>query len=217
MKPIKITNRNIMFTQPMTKEYDLNLGLILGAKRNYIIDTGVGSGSVTPILEYIGNDSKPIIVVNTHFHWDHLWGNWLFENSPIVAHATCYEMADKNWDNDLRKNSEYIDGEVRKCLPNMLFERCLYMPEDGISIFHTPGHSSDCISVYDEIDKVLYAGDNIGDTKDEIVPCIDTDLETFKRLIEIYRRYDFGCCISGHNKPQTKAVLSRMESALADA
>ena len=78
MKPIKISNRNIMFTQPMEKTYDLNLGLILGAKYNYIIDTGLGSGSVAPILEYIGSDTKPIIVVNTHYHWDHVWGNWVF-------------------------------------------------------------------------------------------------------------------------------------------
>ena len=63
LKPVKITNRNIMFTEPMEQDYDLNLGLIMGTKYNYIIDTGLGSGSVAPILEYIRECTRPIIVI----------------------------------------------------------------------------------------------------------------------------------------------------------
>jgi len=217
MKPIKITDRNIMFTQPMTEDYDLNLGLILGLRQNYVIDTGLGSGSVAPILDYIGNDGKPIIVINTHFHWDHIWGNWVFGDSPIISHTSCRELEDKCWDDALRENAKYVDGEVRKCLPNMVFDKSLYFPDDRICVFHTPGHSEDCISIYDEVDKILYAGDNIGDTADAIVPWIDTDMATFECLIETYKRYDFDICISGHNKPQRKSVLARMESSLLEA
>jgi len=217
MIPIKITDRNIMFTEPMGKDYDLNMGLILGEKHNYVIDTGLGSGSVAPVLEYIRGDAKPVVVVNTHFHWDHIWGNWVFENSLMISHTICRELEEKYWDEALAEFAESIDGEVRKCLPNMVFEGSLHFPCDGIHIFHSPGHSADCISIYDEVDKVLYAGDNIGDTEINIVPWIDTDPETFKKLIETYKQYDFDCCISGHNKPQTKSVLARMESALADS
>jgi glyoxylase-like metal-dependent hydrolase (beta-lactamase superfamily II) len=71
--------------------------------------------------------------------------------------------------------------------------------------------------VYDEIEKVLYAGDNIGDTEDEIVPYISTDLETYKKLIETYKNFDFDICVSGHNKPQPKSVLAKMEEVLVDA
>ena len=217
MKPVKLTNRNIMFTEPMGTEYDLNLGLILGDKYNYVIDTGLGSGSVAPILEYIGVDTKPIVVVNTHCHWDHIWGNLVFEKSLIVSHTTCRELEDQYWDEVLQENARYVDGEARKCLPNLVFEGRLFFPDDEIYIFHSPGHSADCISVYDAVDRVLYAGDNIGDTEDNIVPWIDTDLETFQRLIGLYRQYDFEVCVSGHNKPQPKSILARMESSLADA
>ena len=217
MTPIKITNRNIMFTQPMGAEYDLNLGLILGTRHIYIIDTGLGSGSVAPVLEYIGDDGKPIIVINTHNHWDHIWGNWVFGNSLIISHTLCRELEDKYWDEALAEYAKSVDGEVRKCLPNLVFEGSLYLPDDGIRIFHTPGHSADGISVFDEVDKVLYAGDNIGDTEDSIVPWIDTDPETFGQLIETYRQYDFEYCISGHNKPQKKPVLDRMASGLAES
>jgi len=217
MKPIKLTNRNVMFTQPMGEVYDLNLGLILGTKYNYIIDTGLGSGSVSPIMEYIGNNNKPIIVVNTHSHWDHIWGNWVFDKSPIISHTTCRELANKYWDDAIKEYGKSIDGEVRKCLPNMVFDGSLHFPEDGITIFHTPGHTADCISVYDALDKVLYAGDNIGDTNDEIIPWIETDFTTFQQLLDTYKQYNFEVCISGHNKPQAKCIISRMELALPKA
>lgn len=55
MTVTEITLRNIMFTEKMAWNGDfinLNLGLIKGNKRNFIIDTGLGSGSVEPILDY---------------------------------------------------------------------------------------------------------------------------------------------------------------------
>lgn len=216
VKPMKITGRNIMFTEKMGELYNLNIGLILGKRHNFIIDTGLGSGSVAPVIEYIGNDKKPVIVVNTHCHWDHIWGNWVFENSIIIAHRKCRELEDKFWEDVFAEFGKYSDAEVRKCLPNLVFEDELYFPDDGVGIFFTPGHSEDCISVYDESEKVLYAGDNIGDTKEIIVPYIDTDYETFKKVIGIYKKYDFDICISGHNNPQGKNVVELMENALDD-
>ena len=206
-----------MFTEPMGKEYDLNLGLILGTRYNFVIDTGLGSNSVAPILEYIGDDTKPRIVINTHCHWDHIWGNWVFKDSLIISHTMCRELEDKHWDGALKDFGESADGEIHKCLPNLVFDGSLYFPDDGILLFHTPGHAPDGISVFDETDKVLYAGDNIGDTETQIVPWIDTDLETFRALIGIYKKYDFKICISGHNKPQDKSVLARMEADLEDS
>ena len=214
MKPVKLTGRNIMFSQPMGSEYDLNMGLILGEKNNYLIDTGLGSDSVKPVLEFLGEQKKPVIVVNTHHHWDHIWGNCVFRDSFIVSHASCLELEDKYWDLMIDENKESIEGDAQKCLPNLVFDKHIYFAQDGIDIFYTPGHTVDCISVYDERDRVLYAGDNIGDTEKDIVPYIDTDKETFIKLIDIYKSYDFELCVSGHNKPQKKDIVARMQGEL---
>jgi glyoxylase-like metal-dependent hydrolase (beta-lactamase superfamily II) len=219
MKTTKITDRNIIFAEPVDGIYNETcIGLILGKKNIFVIDTGFGSGSVAPVLEYIGNDTRQIIVINTHCHYDHIWGNWMFEKNLIISHPLCRELEDKHWDDAFRDFSDSVNGEVRKCLPNMVFEGNLCFPDDGVYIFHSPGHSADCISIYDSVEKILYAGDNIGDTDKHIVPYIDTDIETFQKLIEIYKKYDFNVCLSGHNiNPQTKEVLTRMESALQEA
>ncbi|MDR1664222.1 MAG: MBL fold metallo-hydrolase [Clostridiales bacterium] len=217
MKPVELSERNTLFTEKMGEFYDLNLGLIRGARRNYLIDTGLGSGSIAPVTEYLRGDGKPVVVINTHCHWDHVWGNFLFEGGTIISHRRCYELMEEHWDEMAEENKTAVDGEMRKCFPNLTFEGGLYFPDDGVRIFFTPGHSEDGISVYDGVDKVLYAGDNIGDTAEEIVPYIDTDIETFRRTIEIYKTYDFNICVSGHNKPQGRDILSRMENALEES
>jgi glyoxylase-like metal-dependent hydrolase (beta-lactamase superfamily II) len=206
-----------MFTQPMGQTYNLNIGLILGNQYNYVIDTGLGSGSIRPIIEYLGDDKKPVIVVNTHCHWDHIWGNWMFENSIIISHVKCRELMDKHWDEAISELSKHKDGDVHKSLPNLVIENNIYFPNDSIEIFYSPGHDVDCISIYDAIDRVLYVGDNIGDTEDEIVPYIGTDKETYKGTVDLYKKYDFEICISGHNKPQGKDVISRIDAAFEDS
>ena len=217
MKPVKITDRNVMFTQPWPSgaDFDINIGLIIGDHRNYIIDTGFGSNSVAPILEYLGGDKKQIVVINTHCDWDHVWGNHVFADSVIIAHTKTRELIDQHWDECLERCNKYIDGEVIKCLPNLVFDDRICFPDDGVEIFYSPGHTIGCISVYDCVDKVLYAGDNIGDTMDMIVPEIHTDIETFKRLIELYKGYDFEVCVSGHNKPLGREVIGLMEATLS--
>ena len=213
MRPFKITGRNIMFTEPMGSAYDLNMGLILGTKRNYLVDTGIGSGSIVPVLEHLRGDEKPVVVINTHCDWDHIWGNHVFKDGLIIAHTKTRELIDKHWDECVAELADRMDGEVIKCLPNLVFDNKLSFPDDGIEIFYSPGHTIGCISVYDSVDKVLYAGDNIGDTDDEIIPYINTDNDTFAQLIDLYKQYDFEICISGHNKPQGKDLIARIEKA----
>jgi len=206
-----------MFTQPWSydnAEYSLNIGLILGRRHNFLIDTGLGSGSVAPVVDFLKDDKKPLIVVNTHADWDHVWGNHIFKDCQIIAHENCRKMLEMRWDEVFERLKDKADGEVLKCLPNMTFSERMDFYEDEVSIFYTPGHTPTCISVHDHMDKVLYAGDNIGDTNDDIVPEISTDIATFERLIETYSKIDFEICISGHNVPQKKDVVVRMAAAL---
>jgi len=220
VKPIKITDRNIMFTAPRPfrgMDFDLNLGLILGEQHNFVIDTGLGSASVAPIISYIRDNGKPTVVINTHSHWDHIWGNVAFKNSTIIAHPLLRRYVNKDWDSDISKFADYIAGDVEKCLPNMTFEGILHFPDDHVTIFHSPGHTADCISVFDASEKILYAGDNIGDTPDSPVPYIETDIPTFERMIEIYKKYPFETCISGHNTPQSRDILEKMSRGLEES
>jgi len=213
MKIEKIGKRNIVFKYELP-EWDLNLHLILGQRYNYLIDTGLGSKSVAPIIDYLGNSPKPLIVVNTHYHWDHIWGNHCFSECSIVSHSYCRELAAENWAEMLQRNESYIRGEVKLCLPNLVFDSCLDFPDDKIRIFYTPGHTVDCISVFDGEDKVLNVGDNIGDTLQEIVPVLKTETALYLKTIHMYQELDVVTCISGHNQILGKDVFEAIENTL---
>lgn len=214
MRIQKIKNRSIVFTISVPSGWDLNVQLIMGNKYNYIVDTGLGSLNIAPIKEYIKHENKPIIVINTHHHWDHIWGNSSFENSIIISHKLCREMIELNWDNMMQKNKQHIYGEVEMDLPNLTFEEEIYFPEDQIRIIYTPGHTIDSISVVDEVDKMINVGDNIGDSIDEIVPSIYGEKEEYINTLLRYNEMDFDSCISGHNVVLEKEIINKILAML---
>lgn len=209
MKIEKIKNRSILFTQSPSS-WDLNIHLIMGNKNNYIIDTGLGTLSIDPIKEYIKDDNKPTIVINTHYHWDHIWGNNSLQDCIIISHKLCRELIESEWDEMMQKNRPYLDSEVEICLPNLTFEKELYFSEDKIRIIYTPGHTIDSISVIDEEEKIINVGDNVGDTIDEIIPSIYCEKEIYIDTLLRYKEIDFDTCISGHNIILEKDVIEKI-------
>lgn len=211
MRVQKIGKRSLVFTYP-GQEWNLNLHVILGDRYNYVIDTGLGPKSVAPLKKHFMD--RPVIVVNTHFHWDHVWGNCAFPGSLIISHKLCRELIESRWDEMLARNRRYVAGNVSMRLPDMTFEGSVYFEDDGIKIVHTPGHTMDCISVLDERDRILNAGDNIGDTTEEIVPSLASTKEEYISTLKIYKGMEFDACISGHNEPQGSDIADRILAAL---
>jgi len=218
MKITKVTKRNILFTVPENNEGGyVHMGVILGEKNNYIVDTGMGESNVKAMLEYIGNDTKPIIVIITHAHWDHFLGNSALKDRVIVSHKLCRETMEEEWETKTQEritaNQDFIDPEITKCLPNLVFSDCLHFPEDGVSIFHTPGHTDNDISIYDAVSKILYIGDSFG-ALDGKAYFWTRDKKEAEQLLEIYKQYDFEICIPSHCEPQTRDVIAYLETSL---
>jgi glyoxylase-like metal-dependent hydrolase (beta-lactamase superfamily II) len=56
--------------------------LVVGTERACLVDTGLGIEPIRPVVESITR--LPVTVVNTHFHFDHVGGNWEFDD--ILVH-----------------------------------------------------------------------------------------------------------------------------------
>lgn len=62
-----------------TEAYRMNVGLIVGTERALIIDTGTGPVQAAEILDSVRQlTDRPLSVVNTHSHFDHVFGNSYF-------------------------------------------------------------------------------------------------------------------------------------------
>ncbi len=67
---------------------DLNIGVIVGEDEVMVVDSRCSHIEADELLvEIAGLTDLPIRhLVNTHFHWDHVWGNARFEHSTIWGH-----------------------------------------------------------------------------------------------------------------------------------
>jgi glyoxylase-like metal-dependent hydrolase (beta-lactamase superfamily II) len=209
----RIKSRGVHFTHTTFDEWDLNMYIIRGRRHDFIIDTGLGAPHTEEMRGYL-SPIKSTVIINTHHHWDHIWGNGALQEKTIVAHELCREMIGSQWEQMMRKNFEYCLGDVSMALPDLVFTEEMYFPEDKVRLVYTPGHTIDSISVLDEVDGVLHAGDNVGDTLEEIVPALYCDKQYYLDTLTKYAGLDFDTCVSGHNMPLEKDIFDRIGSLL---
>ena len=80
----------------------LNIGLVVGTDRALVIDTGQGPRQGAEILAAVREKTNlPLVVVNTHAHYDHYFGNAVFAAEGVTefyahenAAATIAERGD---------------------------------------------------------------------------------------------------------------------------
>ncbi len=191
-----IGSRGVLFGSDAIPDCVTYAYLIKGKKCNYLVDTGMGSETADYIKDYIArNCPGDVVVINTHYHWDHIWGNIGFDGNAIYAHPLAVKMINEHWDEMEQKGGKYKEGRTRNVLPNRPIADAFLFEDDGIEVFYTPGHTVDSLSVYDRIDKVLHVGDNM----ETPFPSVhDTEAHLVDSLKK-YLAYDFIRCVSGHN------------------
>lgn len=65
-----------------TENWRLNSGLVVGQGRALVIDTGAGPRQGRAILEAVRQVTQlPLVVLNTHAHFDHYMGNAVFQRA----------------------------------------------------------------------------------------------------------------------------------------
>ena len=70
---------------------DLNVGVVLGEDGVLIVDTRSTHREAAELIDDLGKLTRLPVrwVVNTHWHWDHVFGNALFTAAEIWGHELC--------------------------------------------------------------------------------------------------------------------------------
>ena len=55
--------------------------LIEGEEKALLLDSGMGLGNIKAVVEFLTD--KPIILVNSHSHFDHVGDNWRFPETHL--------------------------------------------------------------------------------------------------------------------------------------
>ena len=169
--------------------------VIRGKEHTFVIDTFCGPEYMEEIDKIMTLSAENTLVVNTHFHWDHIWGNCFFKDKIIIAHKSCHALIKEQWQNMAAENAKHLTIKTKMYLPNLLFDNTLSFPEDDIEIFYSPGHTKDCITIYDSKDNYLYVGDNMEKPKIFVEsPDINSYIDTLRK----YQKYHSDKIFAGH-------------------
>jgi glyoxylase-like metal-dependent hydrolase (beta-lactamase superfamily II) len=90
---------------------DFNVGAVVGPEGLLVIDTRADLVEARELRDHLRELSpNPVLwVVNTHYHWDHAWGNAEFVPAQIWGHVRCAEV--------LRSDGERQKATVRASSP----------------------------------------------------------------------------------------------------
>jgi len=137
--------------------------VVVTRSRAFVIDTLTRPQDMDPVLAALADRApgRRRVVVNTHHHWDHVYGNAAFPTCDIVAQRTCPRLLEAQ----LHGISESIPAPPRDGVPapTVTFgDRLTYLGDDEtVHLIHTPGHSADSIVVYLDEAAILLAGDTL--------------------------------------------------------
>ena len=160
----------ISIREPLHDE-DVRSYLVIGTERAILIDTGMGIGNIKEVVESL--TSLPVSVLNSHSHWDHIGGNWRFND--ILIHEAEADELPIDYPVD-RYRSAFDPGLLRGPLPpGVSRESLILMPSRAttvlhggeridlgvrtLEIIHAPGHSPGGIVVLDNSTGVLFSTD----------------------------------------------------------
>ena len=122
---------------------DQNIGVVMGDEGVLLIDTRATHVAADEILSDLGRLTPlPVrVVVNTHGHWDHCFGNARFRPAPIWGHVRCAEMMLKTGESQRARTAEAI-AELADDLSKVVIDPPDHTFEDTATVDIEPGGRS---------------------------------------------------------------------------
>jgi glyoxylase-like metal-dependent hydrolase (beta-lactamase superfamily II) len=149
----------------------IDLFVITTERYLVIFDTGNAPEQMQDIMNLVESDLKnrQLLVINSHQHFDHVWGNALFAqngkySAPIIGHSKSLELAvDAEAQKllaEMQANKSFLNN-VRLIPPTLTFSEKFTIQGGDLTLllFPTPGHSSDHVSLWIPEIKTLLAAD----------------------------------------------------------
>lgn len=175
----------------------VNSWLITGSAEAVLFDTGMGISDIKAVISDLTD--RPLRVVNSHHHFDHIGGNRLFPERAIhesgadlvqqeipdewleaymeyvtdmLAQVPAFESLDRRYfrlltaDTTPRQLPPEFDPATWKVVPaaptQLLADGdVIDIGSRKLHVLHTPGHTIDGISLYDDASGALFGGDTI--------------------------------------------------------
>jgi cyclase len=209
----------------------VNAGLLHTPAGLILIDTTSSPAEARSLLDAVGASVSDVsMVINTHSHSDHTWGNQVF-SCPILAHRACQErmkaaLTDEWSPKTLKRylaNLEKTDpGKAQEfglvirdlhiTLPSLVFDGCYQGDSGGFlyEVIHLGGHTPDLSVVWLPESRVLFASDLIFQGRYPYI--YDADVPAWIDRLDRLQEFDAAVIVPGHGVlcGQSEIVALRM-------
>lgn len=150
---------------------DLNVGLIVGENGAAVVDTRGSHREAMTLIDEIGLvTDKPVRwVINTHWHWDHTFGNHMFPEASLYGHVECKRMLEQHGDRARHHLTTRIGSDRREELeevvirpPEIAFANAIELDLGGRAVtaaYQGRGHTRSDVMVSVSDADVVFAGD----------------------------------------------------------
>ena len=135
--------------------------LLTGTDRAILFDAGPGYRDIRAVAELL--TALPITFIPSHFHFDHIGNQVTFDHVGVVDLPYLRDRAPDNvltptWGEHLGAGEGVmaVALQVDEWLP---VDSTIDLGGRQLRVVHTPGHTTDSISLYDSHKQMLFSGD----------------------------------------------------------
>ena len=186
--------------------------LVIGRDCAMLVDTGSGLGPLREVVEKLTD--KPVFVVNTHGHMDHVMGNYEFEevylNEKDVEMMQPDQFTERDWRNFCEKTMRepyYTGGDLTGAVyrqqkrPRNLEEgTCFDLGGRRFEAIGISGHTPGGMVFLDSENRILISGDSVVSTPILIFDDRSTSIRAYRDDLKklAAREGEFDLILPGH-------------------
>ncbi|MCP1613430.1 quinoprotein relay system zinc metallohydrolase 2 [Azospirillum lipoferum] len=181
-----------------------NMGFIVGDSVVAVIDTGGTPDLGRRLRDAITarTDRKPVIVINTHMHPDHIFGNAAFADVPVAGHANLRDALAARQEVYRQRLTEELGAEAAAGIAPVRVDRPVgeeLRVDLGNRILvltaYPTAHTNNDLTVFDRKTGTLFAGDLLFV---DHLPAVDGNALGWLRVIDRLERVPAVRAVPGH-------------------
>jgi cyclase len=157
---------NVYVHTVSTHGFNVSCAVVVATGRVFVFDTLDSPQAMQPVRDLVDDlrGDRRVTVVNSHHHWDHVYGNAAFAGCDIIANQLCPHLMTASLpggaDASVSAPPPPPEGVP---LPTIGFGDRMHFddPAGAVHLIRTPGHTADSIIMYLDEHNILFGGDTI--------------------------------------------------------
>lgn len=202
--------------------------LVLGTDRALLLDSGMGIGNIHAEIERLTH--LPVVVVNSHSHYDHIGDNyrfaeiWAFDDDGEVARierglsrVECRGYLQPGSYLELPPGFDPAAYEIRpaRVSRRLGHTQAIDLGDRLLTVHHTPGHSPGSLCLLDGREGLLFTGDTFypGMLYAHFAESdFDLYLQSLQHLVTLLDKIDYLCPAHNEARVERKMLTDALDA-----